>query len=164
MAVLERHNHSRPSSYIPMGLDATVIYGEADLKIRNPYPNPVIIHAFLPAPSRLRIELLGHSLPGKVEYTYWVEEKQDFVRRVTTQPWLGSRSIRRQKGIRGFHVRSLVRIPGPDGSSESRAYKSEYRPTPEVYWVGPEHDASSLPELPEGASGIEYDHVTPPAR
>jgi vancomycin resistance protein YoaR len=164
MAVLERHNHSRPSSYIPMGLDATVIYGEVDLKFRNPYPNPVIIHAFLPTPSRLRIELLGQAPPGKVEYTYWIEDKEEFYRRVTTQPWLGSRSIRRQKGSRGYHVRSLVRVLGPDGSSEARAYKSEYRPTPEVYWVGPQHDASLLPELPEGAARVEYDHVTPPGR
>jgi hypothetical protein len=147
-----------------MGLDATVIYGEVDLKIRNPYPNPVILHAFLPTPNRLRIELLGQAPAGKVEYTYWVEDKQEFYRRVTTQPWLGSRSIRRQKGSRGYHVRSLVRVLGPDGSSESRAYKSEYRPTPEVYWVGPEHDAATLPELPEGAATVEYDHVTPPGR
>jgi vancomycin resistance protein YoaR len=164
VAVVERHNHSRPSSYIPMGLDATVIYGELDLKIRNSYPNPIIVHAFLPTTNRLRIELLGQTPTGKVVYTYWVEEQEDFYRRVTVQPWLGSRSIRHQKGSRGYHVNSLVRLVGLDGKAESRAYRSEYRPTPEVYWVGPELDRSTLPELPDGATRVEYDHTPGAAR
>lgn len=37
-------SHSRPSTYIPMGLDATVVYdSKVDLGIRNPYDFPVII-------------------------------------------------------------------------------------------------------------------------
>ena len=43
--VLERLPHSRPSAYIPMGLDSTVVYPIVDLKLRNPHPFPVVVHA-----------------------------------------------------------------------------------------------------------------------
>jgi vancomycin resistance protein YoaR len=157
MQVIERHQHSRPSGYIPMGLDATVIFGELDLRISNPYRVPVMIHAFLPTHSRVRIEILGTDPPGKVDYSYWVEGKQDFYRRVTTKPWLGARSVRRQKGLFGYEVKSLVRWRRPDGEIATRAYKSDYRPTPEVYWIGPEVDPAELPFLPEGATRVEVD-------
>ena len=32
---------------------------------------------------------------------------------------------------------------------------SGYRPTPEVFWVGPGYDEHDLPPLPEHARGIE---------
>src|SRR4029079_5027466 len=43
--VVERSNHSRPSGYIRMGLDATVVYPVVDLKLRNPYAFPIVIHS-----------------------------------------------------------------------------------------------------------------------
>ena len=43
--VLERLPHSRPSAYIPMGLDSTVVYPAVDLKVRNPHSFPVVVHA-----------------------------------------------------------------------------------------------------------------------
>ena len=36
--------HSRPSTYIPMGLDSTVVYPSVDLKLKNPFDFPVVIH------------------------------------------------------------------------------------------------------------------------
>ncbi|HOT43408.1 MAG TPA: VanW family protein [Spirochaetota bacterium] len=35
--IIERHRHSQPVSYVPMGLDATIKYGKKDLRIRNTY-------------------------------------------------------------------------------------------------------------------------------
>ena len=35
VGIIERHAHSRPSSYVPNGLDATVDYGAKDLVIQN---------------------------------------------------------------------------------------------------------------------------------
>ena len=40
--IVERANHSRPSGYIRMGLDATVVYPTVDLKLENPYDFPVV--------------------------------------------------------------------------------------------------------------------------
>ena len=35
LGIVERRNHSFPSSYVPIGLDATVDYGSKDLRFRN---------------------------------------------------------------------------------------------------------------------------------
>jgi vancomycin resistance protein YoaR len=155
--VVRRRSHSRPSSYIKMGLDATVIYGEVDLKVRNPYQRSVLVHAFVPKSGLLRIELLGVPPPHQVEYRAGVVERHEFYRRVKTKSEMGARSKRKQRGNYGYDVVSQLRVERHDGSTYTRNYRSEYRPTPEVYWIGPEVSVESLPQLPEGAASVEVD-------
>ncbi len=52
LEVVERHPHYKQVESVPPGLDATVWYGLADLKLRNPFPWPV----------RLRAEVRGQNL------------------------------------------------------------------------------------------------------
>lgn len=162
LEVPARRSHSRPSGYAPLGLDATVIYGEVDLKIKNPYDSPLIIHAFLPKKHTLRVELLGRDPPGKVDHTYAVIRTHEFYRRVWTKPHLpAGKTLKRQRGIKGYDVVSTVRIQKPDGGVDERRYYSGYRPVPEVYWVAPGVAMSELPELPEGAGHVEVDGEKP---
>jgi hypothetical protein len=154
--VVRRRSHSRPSGYAPLGLDAVVIDGEVDLQLRNPYSMPIIVHAFLPTPTRIRVEMLGASTPGKIEHSYAVRKSEDFYRRVARRPELAPDQVKRhQKGIPGYDVISTVRTQYPDGSQRVRHYSSTYYPVPEVYWVGSEVDPDSLPELPERATHTE---------
>ncbi len=154
--VVQRRNHSRPSGYTPLGLDATVVDGELDLKLKNPYDTPLIVHAFLPTHTSLRIELLGREPPGKVEHFFQVKEKHEFMRRIVVEPGFEpNHSERHQKGGLGYDVVSTVRTTYPDGQRRFRSYTSTYDPVPEVYWVGPGTDPSALPPLPEGAQGVE---------
>lgn len=155
--IVDRRSHSRPSGYAPLGLDATVVWGQVDLKIRNPYDTPIIVHAFIPTPGFLRVEVLGRA-PPKVDYTYAISRASDFYRRVTTKPWLkDGRRIMRQRGRKGYDVVSMVKITSPEGRVSERRYNSAYRPVPEVFWVGPGHDLDTLPELPAGAKNVEVD-------
>jgi len=155
--IVQRRSHSRPSGYTPLGLDATVIDGELDLKLRNPYESALIVHAFLPTPTTLRVELLGRDAPGKVEHFYQVKEKHEFMRRVVVEPGFEpNQSKRHQKGSRGYDVVSTVRTTYPNGERRFRTYTSTYYPVPEVYWVGAGTDPSTLPPLPEGAQGVEF--------
>jgi vancomycin resistance protein YoaR len=155
--ILQRRSHSRPSGYTPLGLDATVVDGELDLKLKNPYDSALIVHAFLPTPTTLRVELLGRDAPGKVEHFYQVKDKHEFVRRVVVEPrFEPNQSKRHQKGIRGYDVVSTVRTTYPNGQRRFRTYTSTYYPVPEVYWVGAGTDPNSLPPLPEGAQGVEF--------
>jgi len=157
LETVQRRSHSRPSGYTPLGLDATVIDGELDLKLRNPYDSPLIVHALLPTGTSLRIELLGRDAPGKVEHFYQVKEKHEFVRRVVVEPGFErNQSKRHQKGIWGYDVVSTVRTTYPNGQRSFRSYTSTYYPVPEVYWVGAGTDPSTLPPLPEGAQGVEF--------
>ena len=41
MPTVERHPHSKPISYLPVGLDATISEGYLDLKFINPYEKPI---------------------------------------------------------------------------------------------------------------------------
>lgn len=43
MEIVERYSHSMPSTYVPIGLDATVSYGTFDLKFKNTLDYPVYI-------------------------------------------------------------------------------------------------------------------------
>lgn len=45
LTVLERDHHRWAPLYVPPGRDAAVAYGLADLRLRNPYPDPVRLEA-----------------------------------------------------------------------------------------------------------------------
>lgn len=47
MEIVERDCHSEPSSYCPIGLDATVDYGNIDFKFRNPLAFPIYIASWM---------------------------------------------------------------------------------------------------------------------
>jgi vancomycin resistance protein YoaR len=153
--IVERRSHSRPSGYAPLGLDAVVIYPEVDLRLRNPHDTPVIIHAFLPNPKTLRVELLGRDPLGKVEHFFGVETSDPFERRVVVKTELAPGTIdRRQKGNKGYDGVSLITTTHGDGTRTSRTYRSKYWPVPEVYWVASDVPTDALPPLPEGATAF----------
>lgn len=45
LEIVERHPHSVPSDYAPIGLDATIVYGKRDLRIKNNTEYPITIYA-----------------------------------------------------------------------------------------------------------------------
>lgn len=156
LGVVERQGHSLVSSYTKLGLDATVSYPTTDLKLENTLPYPVMIHAYFPKPTTLRVEILGGEPVATVQYAYGVGSAYDFVRRITVRNELPpGKRVRRQKGSRGFDVTSTVKVVYKDGRSEERRYYTGYRPKPEVFWVGPGFDEAELPPLPEHAKGVE---------
>ena len=59
--VIEHHAHSRVSSYIRPGLDATVDWGTKDLIIQNPFPFPVTMNVSFRAGDRPAEELVAVS-------------------------------------------------------------------------------------------------------
>ena len=156
LEIVERRSHSRPSGYAPLGLDATVIYPTVDLRLKNPYDTPVMIHAAVPNAKVIRIELLGRDAPGKVEHFFASEKPEPFGRRVVVKSELVPGSIdKRQKGNPGYDGRSTLVTTYPDGTRAVRTYPSKYYPVPEVFWIASNVDPASLPPLPEGATGTE---------
>lgn len=45
LTITERHRHSQPIHYVPSGKDATVSYGDQDLRFKNTRDGPLIIKA-----------------------------------------------------------------------------------------------------------------------
>lgn len=62
LTVVERRNHSVPSTYVPIGQDAMVDYGSSDLKIRNDYGFPVTLKTYVTGRT-LHVEIYGRD-PG----------------------------------------------------------------------------------------------------
>lgn len=46
LEIVERTHHTYPSSYVPIGRDATVSYGSLDIKIKNNQEYPIYINAY----------------------------------------------------------------------------------------------------------------------
>jgi len=114
------------------------------------------VHATVPEPGLLRVELLGGEVVDSVEYKYGVARIASYKRRITVKPWLKpGRGFRKQKGTRGMDVHSFLTLRYLDGRVETRRYYSGYKATPEVFWVAPDYDEANLPPLPEHALGVE---------
>lgn len=150
LEVLERLPHSRPSAYIPMGLDSTVVYPVVDLKVKNPHPFPVVVHTNVGS-NTLTVELLGKEKPAAVVFARDVVDIYPYARKIDEQPWVKpGQAIKKQGGIRGYRVRRTRTFKYASGlPSKSETSYDFYPPTTEIYVVAPGTDLAALPPLPE---------------
>ena len=148
--VLERLPHSRPSAYIPMGLDSTVVYPAVDLKVRNPHPFPVVIHAKTEG-SKLRVEMLGKMRPVEVGFGRDLVSTIPYKRKIVEDAVLsGKKVLVKQHGIKGYRIRRTRTLKYPDGTQRREDTTDFYPPTTEIYHVPVGFDVAVLPALPGG--------------
>ena len=135
LEIVYRTPHTRPSAYIKMGLDATVVYPTIDFKFRNPFDFPVVLHETVKN-GIVRAEVLG---PAK-------SRTVTLIRRITgVQPYeelerpddrlpRGTRALA-QRGVPGFTVSRyrIVRI-GPHAVREH--WVDKYPPTSQIIRIG----------------------------
>lgn len=147
--VLERLPHSRPSAYIPMGLDSTVVFPAVDLKVRNPHPFPVVVHTKSTG-NTLRVELLGKSKPARVVFGRDVVATLPYKRKIVEEPGLpANRVVRKQHGIKGFRIKRTRQLVYENGTSKTEESTDFYPPTTEIYLVPAGFDEGRLPALPD---------------
>ena len=72
----ERHRHSSPIDYVPLGEDATISWGLKDLKIRNDLDQRL----------RLRVEILGSTLTARFEAEEAIEASFEIATEEIDQP------------------------------------------------------------------------------
>lgn len=147
LEIVQRLPHSRPSAYIPAGLDATVVYPTVDLKVRNPFPFPVVVHAKVGA-NVIEMELLGADKPVDVTFGKTVLSTTPYDRKVEEDPAV-SQPKRKQKGIDGMELLRSRVIAWHDGHRKVESSRDVYPPTKEVWQVPPGFDESTLPPLGE---------------
>lgn len=63
LKIVERHNHSMPVAYVPLGRDATVDYGALDLEIQNNTDHAIAINSEY-HPGKLTFRILGKKNPN----------------------------------------------------------------------------------------------------
>jgi hypothetical protein len=145
--IVQRLPHSRPSGYIPAGLDATVVYPVVDLKIRNPFAFPVVVHAAV-AGNRIGMDLLGADKPVVVTFGHDVLSTTPFARKVVEDPATG-KPKRKQKGIDGMEILRTRVLSYRGGSRRVESSHDTYPPTQEIWQVPMGYDESDLPPLGE---------------
>jgi vancomycin resistance protein YoaR len=148
--IVERSNHSRPSAYIPLSMDATVVWPVVDLKLKNAFSFPVVVHTDVKGP-RLLVEILGPKKVVKVSFSADVVDKFPYTRRIDEESWVAEgKTIQKQKGIFGYRVRRVRTLqPLDGGGARTETTFDFYPPTVEIWQVPPGYDPTELPALPE---------------
>ncbi len=157
LPILERQPHSRPSSYIKLGLDAMVSWPNVNFRFRNDRDHPVII--------RMSVEegWVRASVSGP-EHTRHVQ----FVRRidgVTVYPEstredaslpTGIRVLA-QRGVPGFRVTRYRLVSEPSTGHMTREHSVDvYPPTRQIWRVGTGGPVPADFEAPAGDGHPEY--------
>jgi vancomycin resistance protein YoaR len=145
--ILQRLPHSRPSVYIQAGLDATVVYPTVDLKLRNPYAFPLVIHAKV-ADNKITMDLLGAEKPVQVTFGHEVLSTTPFGRKVVEEATVRNPK-RKQKGMDGVELSRWRVLAFHDGHTRVERSRDSYPPTTEIWQVPPGYDESQLPPLGE---------------
>jgi vancomycin resistance protein YoaR len=139
--IVKTTNHSRPSAYTPLGFDATVVWPNTDLKLKNPYDFPVVIH-YRVANGEALVEILGKARPyDKVVFERHVVESTPF----ETQERLDDdipkdvTSID-QAGFNGYKLERFRRFYKDGKVVKSNKWTVEYKPVTEYIRRGTNAD------------------------
>jgi hypothetical protein len=159
LSVVESYLHSRPLAYIDKGLDATVAWPFVDLKLQNPWPVALAIDAEVEG-GMLTFRFLARNKPATVRIRRDIREVVPFPRIVEVSRGLRGFKLE-QKGIPGYQIERVRHVRPASGAARREVHTNRYRPTPELYLVGPDFDLEQLPPLPEGAEGHSTDALEP---
>jgi len=143
--------HSRPSTYVTMGLDATVVYPVTDLKLRNPYDFPVVIH-YTVGRGESQVEILGKERPyDKIVFERQIEEELPFdtvSREDDTLP-VGSLVIE-QEGFPGYKVKRFRKYVKDGKVVKTDKWSLRYAPVTEYSRMGINPDPNlPMPKQPK---------------
>jgi len=144
--------HSRPSTYVHMGLDATVVYPYIDLKLRNPYEFPVVIH-YKVARGLAKVEILGKERPyDKIVFEREVVEELEFntVTRESDEFPVGTIAVE-QEGFPGYKLKRYRKFYKDGKLVKQNKWKLQYRPVTEYVRMGINPDPTlPPPKQPKG--------------
>ena len=151
--IVERRPHSRPSFYIKMGMDATVVYPTITLRLRNPFSHPIVLHETVEN-GIVRAEILGPKRTRDVTFVRKINDVVPFVETEKPDPKIpkGQRVLS-QRGIPGFKL-TRYRILR-DGAFAVREHDTDmYPPTAQIWRVGTGEDNPKF--TPAGDDHPEY--------
>ena len=176
LVVEERQPHSRPSTYIKLGLDATVSYPDLDLKIRNTFDYPVVIHysvdngiarAEIRAKERsFTVTLLRHVVGTQPFPTRIIEDSSLPVgKEIITQLGVPGYMVRRYKVIErdkvGYRFQSMDKYPPTTqfvhkGTGNAAELKKNGKKLPKADGHKPYRASASL-RMVQGPGGLWHE-------
>lgn len=135
MKVTKRHSHSRPVSYIPLGMDAAVSSDGLDLTFENPYDAIITIRSIV-QDNQLIIALVGMDAGLEVKRTYLPHTEKPFPVQEMKSKYLSDKKLY-QKGSAGKPGTSIWKYY-KNGELISQVLAiSNYAPVPEI-WIVPQ--------------------------
>jgi vancomycin resistance protein YoaR len=147
--IVKTTNHSRPSAYTPLGFDATVVWPDVDLKLKNPYDFPVVIR-YVVANGEAKVEILGKKRPwDKVVFEREIIEETPFGQeeRLDEEMPEGQTTID-QEGFNGFKLERFRRFYKGKKLVKSNKWTVSYRPVTEYIRRGTSTDPNAkMPEM-----------------
>lgn len=149
--IVKTINHSRPSAYTPLGFDATVVWPNTDLKLKNPYDFPVVIH-YRVANGEALVEILGKPRPyDKVVFERHVLESMPYPteERLDEEIPKDLTSID-QAGFNGYKLERFRKFFKDGKLVKTNKWTLEYKPVTEYVRRGTNADpeAKAPPEKP----------------
>ncbi len=149
--IIKTTNHSRPSTYVPMGLDATVVYPNTDLKMNNPYDFPVVVH-YRVARGEAVVEILGRKRPwDEVAFERDILEEMPFEteERLDDELAWGS-EVHDQMGFNGYTLLRFRKFYKGGKLDHTDKWKVTYKPVTEYLRRGTnESPDAKVPEVKE---------------
>lgn len=135
LTITERHNHMFTVSYVPLGMDAAVSYGYADLKFKNTTEYPIRIDARVSDSNVLTFNIVGTDVYPEIKVK--LVSRVVSVTRATTQYIDDARmpagqEIVVQKGMDGAVVDTYIQIySGNDLIKDYKIHQSVYQMLPQ---------------------------------
>ncbi len=149
--IVKTTNHSRPSAYTPLGFDATVVWPNTDLKLKNPYDFPVALR-YVVANGEAKVEILGKARPwDKIVFEREVIEESPFSteERLDEEMPLDLTSID-QAGFNGYKLERFRRFYSKGKLVKSNKWTVTYKPVTEYIRRGTNPDPNAkAPEVKE---------------
>jgi hypothetical protein len=130
--VVDARPHTRPSSYVDMGLDSTVVYPSIDLELKNPFDFPVVFHMTV-SQGKVRAEVLGARRPYQVAFERSLTEVVPFdtVWRDDGTLLAGTQAVS-QRGMRGFKMKRKRKLHQGGQVVREEVWDLSYPPTTEI--------------------------------
>ncbi|MCC6521549.1 MAG: VanW family protein [Polyangiaceae bacterium] len=139
--IVEHYPHTRPSYYIKLGLDATVVYPTINFRFRNPFDFPIVLHETVKTDDAqkvgvVRAEILGPKRRRTVTFFRRLDEVLPFteLERETDKLPEGTRLLV-QRGIPGFRA-TVFRVVRDGAYAVRSRQQSTYPPTNQIVDVG----------------------------
>ena len=168
MEIVERWEHAIPSSYCPIGLDATVDYGNLDFRFKNPLETPVYISAWMDG-TTLYVEFYG-CFPEEWDKVVVSSEQTGATSPLSSVSFREDSSlapgqyVRRSSGNTGYTARAYRSFYKGDTLVKSEELSSSsYPATGKVYAVGPGTDTDKVDTSKESGNTSEADPTPTPA-
>ncbi len=141
-------NHSRPSTYTPLGFDATVAWPHTDFQLKNSYDFPVAV-LYRVANGEAHVEILGKKRPyTKIEFVRELLEENPY----STEERLDDempegQTMLDQPGFNGYKMRRFRRFYQGKKMVKENKWMVSYKPVTEYVRRGTNPDpATPMPK------------------